>query len=74
MQALAKFGLCKQAQEQARARTSEQQAAALTPSKRPRLGFSLPAKIFSAVDFPVPLDPTRPSTWPGRGIGSLQGG
>lgn len=46
----------------------------LLTSKRPRLGLSLPARIFSAVLLPVPLDPTRPSTWPGRGMGSLQGG
>lgn len=38
---------------------------------RPRLGFSFPARIFRAVDLPVPFCPTRPSTCPGRGIGSL---
>ena len=39
---------------------------------RPKLGFSLPAKILSAVDFPIPLVPTRPKTWPGLVTGSLQ--
>ena len=38
----------------------------------PRLGFSLPASTFSAVDLPIPLVPTRPSTCPGRGTGNLQ--
>ena len=37
----------------------------------PKLGFNLPAKIFRAVDLPIPLVPTRPSTWPGLGVGSL---
>ena len=40
-------------------------------SKLPRLGLSLPARILRAVDLPMPLVPTRPSTWPGRGTGSL---
>ena len=40
--------------------------------KRPRLGFSFPAKILSAVLLPMPFVPTNPSTWPGRGVGSLQ--
>lgn len=39
-------------------------------SKRPRFGFCFPAKIFNAVDLPIPLVPTRPNTWPGRGIGN----
>lgn len=37
----------------------------------PRFGFCFPAKIFKAVDFPIPLVPTNPSTSPGRGIGNL---
>lgn len=37
----------------------------------PKFGFCLPAKILSAVDFPIPLVPTSPKTSPGRGIGSL---
>lgn len=40
-------------------------------TNRPRFGFSFPAKIFKAVDFPIPLVPTKPSTCPGRGVGSL---
>ena len=36
----------------------------------PRFGFCLPAKIFNAVDLPIPLVPTSPSTSPGRGVGS----
>lgn len=38
----------------------------------PKLGFSFPANIFKAVDFPIPLVPTKPSTSPGRGVGSLK--
>jgi hypothetical protein len=38
-------------------------------SKRPRLGFSLPARILRAVLLPIPLVPTRPRTWPGLGMG-----
>ena len=37
----------------------------------PRLGLSLPASTLSAVDLPMPLVPTRPRTWPGRGMGNL---
>ena len=37
----------------------------------PRLGLSLPARIFNAVDLPIPLVPTSPRTCPGRGTGSL---
>ena len=37
----------------------------------PKFGFCFPAKIFNAVDFPIPLVPTNPSTSPGRGMGSL---
>ena len=37
----------------------------------PKFGFCFPAKIFNAVDFPIPLVPTNPSTSPGRGIGNL---
>lgn len=42
-------------------------------SNLPKLGFCFPAKIFRAVDFPIPLVPTRPKTSPGRGVGNLQG-
>lgn len=38
-------------------------------SNFPRLGFSLPLRILRAVLFPIPLVPTRPRTWPGRGVG-----
>ena len=37
----------------------------------PRLGLSFPASTLMAVDLPMPLVPTRPSTCPGRGVGSL---
>lgn len=37
----------------------------------PKFGFCFPAKIFNAVDFPIPLVPTKPSTSPGRGMGNL---
>ncbi len=40
-------------------------------SNLPRFGLSLPASTLSAVDLPIPLVPTRPSTCPGRGTGSL---
>ena len=33
-------------------------------------GLSFPLSIFNAVDFPIPFVPTRPSTCPGRGMGS----
>ncbi|KAI1141908.1 hypothetical protein F5Y05DRAFT_209617 [Hypoxylon sp. FL0543] len=36
----------------------------------PRLGFSLPLRIFNAVLFPIPLVPTRPKTCPGLGVGN----
>ena len=35
----------------------------------PKFGFCFPAKIFNAVDFPMPLVPTSPRTSPGRGVG-----
>jgi hypothetical protein len=41
-------------------------------SNFPRFGFNFPAKIFSAVDFPMPFVPTNPRTCPGRGMGSLE--
>lgn len=44
---------------------------AVPTSYFPRFGFCLPAKIFKAVDFPIPLVPTNPRTSPGRGIGNL---
>lgn len=53
-------------------RRSSSTAGSARTSKRPRLGLSFPAKILSAVDFPIPFVPTRPSTWPGRGVGSLR--
>jgi len=40
--------------------------------KRPKLGFNFPAKTLSAVDFPIPFVPTKPSTCPGLGTGNLQ--
>ncbi len=43
----------------------------LRTSNLPRLGFNLPARIFNAVDFPMPLVPTKPRTCPGRGVGNL---
>jgi len=39
-------------------------------SNLPRFGFSFPLKILRAVLFPIPFDPTKPRTWPGRGVGS----
>ena len=36
----------------------------------PRFGLSFPARILSAVLFPIPFVPTNPSTCPGRGVGS----
>lgn len=44
---------------------------AIHTSYFPRFGFCFPAKIFKAVDFPIPFVPTKPSTSPGRGIGNL---
>jgi len=38
----------------------------------PKLGFIFPARILSAVDFPIPFVPTKPKTCPGLGTGSLQ--
>lgn len=35
----------------------------------PKLGFNFPAKTRNAVVFPVPFEPTRPKTCPGRGVG-----
>jgi len=41
-------------------------------SNRPRFGLSVPERIRSAVDLPIPFVPTRPNTRPERGIGSLE--
>lgn len=41
-------------------------------SNLPRFGFCFPAKIFRAVDLPIPLVPTSPKTSPGLGVGSLE--
>jgi len=38
----------------------------------PKLGFNIPARILSTVDFPIPFVPTKPKTFPGLGIGNLQ--
>lgn len=40
--------------------------------KRPRFGFCFPARIFKAVDLPIPLVPTKPNTSPARGVGNLE--
>ena len=37
--------------------------------KLPKLGLSLFPNISKAVDFPIPLIPTNPKTWPGLGTG-----
>lgn len=37
----------------------------------PKFGFCFPAKIFKAVDLPIPFVPTKPRTSPGLGIGNL---
>ena len=37
--------------------------------KLPKFGLSLFPNISKAVDFPIPLMPTKPKTWPGRGTG-----
>jgi hypothetical protein len=37
----------------------------------PRFGFMLPERTLRAVDFPIPLVPTRPKTSPALGTGSL---
>lgn len=50
-----------------RCSTREQQGA--RTSNFPRLGFNFPLRIFSAVDFPIPLVPTSPRTCPGLGVG-----
>ncbi|OUS46389.1 hypothetical protein BE221DRAFT_75014 [Ostreococcus tauri] len=39
--------------------------------KLPRFGLSFPAKIFNAVDLPIPFVPTKPKTCPARGVGNL---
>jgi len=36
----------------------------------PKFGFNFPLKIFKAVLFPIPFEPTRPKTCPGRGVGN----
>jgi len=38
----------------------------------PKLGFNIPARILSTVDFPILFVPTKPKTFPGLGTGSLQ--
>lgn len=40
-------------------------------AKLPRLGRMLLLKMRRAVDLPIPFVPTRPRTWPTRGVGSL---
>lgn len=35
----------------------------------PKFGLNLLAKIFKAVDFPMPLQPTSPNIEPVRGVG-----
>jgi hypothetical protein len=35
----------------------------------PRFGFNFPANTRNAVVLPVPFEPTRPKTCPGRGVG-----
>lgn len=40
--------------------------------KRPKLSFNFPAKTLSAVDFPMPLVPTKPRTCPGLRTGNLR--
>jgi len=39
-------------------------------SNLPKFGFSFPARILSAVLFPVPFCPTNPKICPGLGMGS----
>jgi hypothetical protein len=36
----------------------------------PKFGFNFPLRILRAVLLPIPLDPTKPRTCPGRGVGS----
>ena len=36
----------------------------------PKFGFNFPAKILSAVDFPIPFVPTKPNTCPDFGVGN----
>lgn len=37
----------------------------------PKLGFNFEDKILSAVDFPIPLVPTKPKICPSLGMGNL---
>ena len=43
----------------------------LSASNLPKLGINLFPNIYRAVDFPIPLVPTRPKTCPLLGVGNL---